>query len=79
MAPAVERRQKRLPPGFKTVVGNITFSTSSTEIMLVPDATPDDQGDLTDEQAIAESRTILANPDAHEWVPWKASESRLNA
>ena len=38
-----------------------------------------DQGDLTEEQAISEARTILANPDAHEWLPWKASTTTPDA
>lgn len=38
-----------------------------------------DQGDLTEEQAVAEAREIVANPDAHEWLPWKASTTKPDA
>ena len=41
--------------------------------------TPNDQGDLTEDQAISEARAILADPDAHEWLPWKASTTKPDA
>ena len=38
-----------------------------------------DQGDLTEAEAIAEAREIMRNPDAHEWLPMKATPTETDA
>ncbi len=38
-----------------------------------------DQGDLTEAEAIAEARKIMANPEAHEWLPMKAARTKPDA
>lgn len=38
-----------------------------------------DQGDLTEEEAIAEAREIMANPDAHEWLPMEPAATKPEA
>ena len=38
-----------------------------------------DQGDLTEAEAIAEAREIMANPDAHEWLPMKVARTKPDA
>ena len=40
---------------------------------------PSDQGDLTDEEAIAEAREIMANPDVHEWLPMEPAATKPEA
>lgn len=54
----------------------VTQSTAKTFTFLW---TLNDQGDLTEEQAVSEAREILANPDAHEWLPWKSSTTKPDA
>ena len=54
-------------------------TTKSTAAIFTFALTVEDQGDLTEEQAISEARTILANPAAYEWLPWKASTTRPDA
>ncbi len=63
-----------------SVVGRLAPpTTKSTATTFTFAWTLEDQGDLTEEQAISEARTILANPAAHEWLPWKASTSTPDA
>jgi hypothetical protein len=40
---------------------------------------PSDQGDLTEEEAIAEAQEIMTNPNAHEWLPMKAARTKPDA
>ena len=54
-------------------------TTESTATTFTFEWTLEDQGDLTEEQAVSEAREILANPDAHEWLPWKASTAKPDA
>lgn len=53
--------------------------TESTAAVFTFEWRLEDQGDLTEEQAISEAQAILANPDAHEWLPWKASPKKPDA
>ena len=54
-------------------------ATRSTAAIFTIAWPPGDQGDLTEEQAVSEAREILANPDAHEWLPWKSSATNPDA
>lgn len=71
---------ERLVADQLNVAGRLTRPvTQSTAKSFTFSWTLSDQGDLSEKQAISEAREILADPEAHEWLPWKASTNKPDA
>lgn len=71
--------ERRVADQVSTAGSLASPNTQSTAKTFTFVWTLEDQGDLTEDQAVSEAREIAANPDAHEWLPWKASTTKPDA